>query len=244
LILGVGKIYRSRPDSSELQVSSFKDMHAVIDYFDKYPLITHKLADYLLFKQVFELIKNREHLTIEGLKKIVAIKASINKGLPDELKEAYPDIESVNRCNVVNKEIPDPNWLVGFASGEGMFAVRVFNSSHHQTGYQVQLRFQITQQARDQELMESLIKYLNCGRISKRGDVVDFHVTKLTDIAEKIIPFFKKYPVIGVKMENFEDFCKVAELMKEKAHLTEEGLEQIRKIKYGMNSYREGSLES
>jgi len=80
------------------------------------------LADYLLFKQVFELIKNREHLTIEGLKKIVAIKASINKALPDELKEAYPDIEPVNRCNVVNKEIPDPDWLVGFVSGEGCFA--------------------------------------------------------------------------------------------------------------------------
>lgn len=106
----------------------------------------------------------------------------------------------------------------------------------------VQLRFQITQQARDEKLMESLIKYLDCGRISKRGDVVDFHVTKLTDITEKIIPFFSKYPVLGVKKENYEDFCKVADVMKEKAHLTEEGLEEIRKIKDGMNSHREGGL--
>lgn len=76
--LGVGKIYRSREDSSELQVSSFKDQSRLIDYFDKYPLVTQKLADYFLFKQAFELIKNKEHLTMEGLKKIVAIKASIN----------------------------------------------------------------------------------------------------------------------------------------------------------------------
>lgn len=36
--LGVGKIYRTRPDTSMLQVSSFKDMSAVLDFFDKYPL--------------------------------------------------------------------------------------------------------------------------------------------------------------------------------------------------------------
>jgi len=84
--------------------------------------------------------------------------------------------------------------------------VRIFESSHHQTGYQVQLRFQVTQQSRDQQLMESLVKYLSCGRISKRGDIVDFHVTKLNDITEKIIPFFEKYPILGVKQENYQDF--------------------------------------
>ena len=69
--LGVGKIYRTRPDTSMLQVSSFKDIPAVIDFFDKYPLITQKLADYLLFKQAYEIIKNKEHLTLDGLSKLV-----------------------------------------------------------------------------------------------------------------------------------------------------------------------------
>lgn len=108
-MLGVGKIYRSRSDSSMLQVSSFKDMPAVLDFFDKYPLITQKLADYLLFKQAYEMIKNKEHLTLEGLSKLVGIKASLNNGLPAQLKEVYPDVEPVNRPNIVNKEIPDPN---------------------------------------------------------------------------------------------------------------------------------------
>jgi len=224
--LGVGKIYRSRSNSSELQISSFKDLGAVINYFDKYPLITQKLADYLLFKQAYELIKNKEHLTHEGLSKIVAIKASVNKGLPDQLKEAFPDVEPMDRPLVVNKEIPDPSWLSGFTSGEGSFLVRVFLSSHHTTGYQTQLRFQLTQQDRDLELMESIIKYLGCGRISKRGDdIIDVHVTKISEIVENIIPFFEKYPVIGVKRDNFKDFVKVAGLIQEKAHLTKEGLE-------------------
>jgi hypothetical protein len=35
------------------------------------------------------------------------------------------------------------------------------------------------------------------------------------------------------------DFCKVVELMKNKAHLTSEGLEDIRKIKSRMNIGRD-----
>jgi len=32
------------------------------------------------------------------------------------------------------------------------------------------------------------------GRISKRGNIVDFNVTKILDISQKIIPFFEKNP--------------------------------------------------
>ena len=55
----------------------------------------------------------------------------------------------------------------------------------------------------------------------------------------KILPFFKRYPIIGVKALDFADWCKVAELMKEKKHLTKEGLEEIYKIKVGMNKGRQ-----
>ena len=110
--LGVGKIYKSqsRADSVELQVSSIKDMSAIIRFFDNYPLITQKWADYILFKEAYELILNKRHLTIEGLKRLVAIRSLVNKGLSNTLKEAYPNLElvNINRCNVI-KEIPDPN---------------------------------------------------------------------------------------------------------------------------------------
>jgi hypothetical protein len=59
-------------------VESFKDLQLIINHFDKYPLITAKVSDYLLFKQCFEIIKQREHLTVKGLLKIVGIKSSLN----------------------------------------------------------------------------------------------------------------------------------------------------------------------
>ena len=39
-------------------------------------------------------------------------------------------------------------------------------------------------------------------------------------------------------MHDLADFCQVAEMMKVKKHITLEGLEQIRKIKAGMNRGR------
>jgi hypothetical protein len=68
--------------------------------------------------------------------------------------------------------------------------------------------------------------------------MVIFKVTSYSDISEKIIPFFNKYPVLGVKSKDFEDFKKVANLMEKRLHLTPEGLDQIKKMKLGMNRKR------
>jgi LAGLIDADG endonuclease len=89
--------------------------------------------------------------------------------------------------------------------------------------------------------MKSLAEYLDCGKYGLRPqrDTGEFFVTKFSDITDKIIPFFNKYPIQGVKALDFADFCKVAELMKNKDHLNQAGLEQIKIIKAGMNRGRE-----
>ena len=86
--------------------------------------------------------------------------------------------------------------------------------------------------------MQSLIEYFNCGRVYKNKEAIIFQGTKLSDLSKNIIPFFVKYSIKGVKFRYFTDFCKVAELMKNKAHLTKEGLELVRHIKAGMNTQR------
>lgn len=119
------------------KVTSVKDLVSVIKHFDKYPLVTFKLADYLLFKEVVGMIQLKEHLTMDGLEKIVAIKASRNKGLSDELKAAFPHVIPVKRPIVTprsKKKIFDPEWLAGFTSAEGCFLVNVFRSSGHKLG--------------------------------------------------------------------------------------------------------------
>lgn len=48
-----------------------------------------------------------------------------------------------------------------------------------------------------------------------------------------------KYPILGVKSKDFEDWAKAVEIINSKAHLTKEGFEQIKLIKAGMNRGRE-----
>ena len=50
---------------------------------DKYPLVSTKITDYILYKKAFYIIKLQEHLTKEGLLKLIKIKSSLNLGLND-----------------------------------------------------------------------------------------------------------------------------------------------------------------
>ena len=67
---------------------------------------------------------------------------------------------------------------------------------------------------------------------------VNLVVSSFSHINNKIIYLFSKYPLLGTKKEDYLDFCKVAELMKSKDHLTKQGIEIIKRIKSKMNSKR------
>ena len=73
--------------------------------------------------------------------------------------------------------------------------------------------------------MRSLAEYFDCGNLyfGKTKEVVDYCVEKYSDLTEKILPFFNKYPILGVKYQDFEDFCRVVSLMKEKKHPSHSG---------------------
>lgn len=114
----VGSIsVRGRDDCVVYSVTSISELtHVIIPHFESYPLISQKRADFLLFKLVVELINNKEHLTREGLAKIISLRASINKGLTLELSRAFPNVTPVERPVVDISENIDPFGLAGFSS--------------------------------------------------------------------------------------------------------------------------------
>lgn len=85
------------------------------------------------------------------------------------------------------------------------------------------------------------MEYFDCGNLyfGKTKEAADYCVEKSSDLTEKILPFFNKYPILGVKYQDFEDFCRVVSLMKEKKHLTQSGLDEILEIKARMNQGRD-----
>lgn len=117
--------------------------------------------------------------------------------------------------------------------------MEVLKSATHKIGYQVVLKFSISQHTRDVELLKRFIQFLDCGLLKERSNISEFVVVKLADIQEKLIPLFvrsKKCPIQGLKNLNYLDFCEIAELMSNKAHLTKQGLEKIIGIKSRMNA--------
>jgi hypothetical protein len=89
--IGTVRIKKNKDNTTAMySVQSYKDIiNVIIPHFDKYPLLTQKRADYILFKQIIDLINQGKHLTIEGLAEIISIKASMNKGLNENLKQEF-----------------------------------------------------------------------------------------------------------------------------------------------------------
>ena len=176
---------------------------------------------------------------MEGLQELVNIKSSINLGISNDLKLSFINTVPTQRLIIKTTNIPDFKWISGFVSGEGNFFVDIFKSSSNKIGYQVKLRFSITQHSRDKELLELIGKYLDAGVLNIHSEnAFVFKITKLVDLNKKVILLFEQNPVQGVKHLDYLDFCEVVKIMNEGKHLTTEGLDLIRTIKNKMNTKR------
>lgn len=244
---GVGYV-NLHEDSCHFQITKFGDLVFIIEHFNLYPLKTQKYADFLLFKKSFDIINDKKHLSIEGLHELISIRASLNKGLPDRLKLAFPNIKPVLRPELPKDSLsacaPDlssiKHWTAGFVSGEGCFFIQTSKSKTHKLGISVSLNFFVIQNIRDTYLLTSFSQIFDCGShyIIEKSGIIKFYVRNFEDISEKIIPFFEKYKIQGVKSKDFEDFKEASILIKSKLHLTKEGLDKILLIKSRMNFKR------
>jgi hypothetical protein len=212
---GKGSIVKHGEDSLQYVITSIDQLFTlVIPHFDSYPLISKKYADYLLFKKVVTIIRNKGHLSKEGLQEIMSIKANMNKGLSDELEKAFlSDKNTVAELNIEVARplvpdciIPDPQWIAGFTTGEGCFMIKLSKSPTSRLGFGVQLIFQLTQNNRDEALMKCILTYLGCGgRLVRDGTKIVYIVTKFSSIIDTIIPFFNNHCVAGVKLQDYLD---------------------------------------
>jgi hypothetical protein len=111
--------------------------------------------------------------------------------------------------------------------------VEILKQATKYESFGVRLIFQITQHDRDQGLLRELVNQLGCGRyVGVKGrNHGNFVVTKLSDLESKILPLFTDYPIYGMKALDLADFRKIVEIVKIKGHLTQVGLEEIRRIK-------------
>jgi len=120
----------------------------------------------------------------------------------------------------------------------------------------VSLRFTINLHIREEQVIKGLATFFKLyeTKVSKTAHVIEtdvkynniyileknvaLQITKISDIVNTIIPFFEKYPIVGIKSLDFANFKKVADMVKNKEHLTSEGIKKILEIKSNMNQNR------
>lgn len=59
IFIGVGKIFKQGLQAYRYEVSSVKDLQVIINHFYKFLLKTGKKSDYELWKEIFNIIKNK-----------------------------------------------------------------------------------------------------------------------------------------------------------------------------------------
>lgn len=223
------------------KVHSLSDItNIIIPHFEKYPLISQKYGDFIIFQNIIKLMNKKEHLNKKGLINIVSLKASLNKGLSHNLKICFPNINKIIKSKANIPINIDYNWIAGFFSGDGCCSIGIYKSNTHKIGYGIILQIIFTQHLKDEVLLNSIKKVLGCGNIIKypTKNIIVLSISKFKDTYYKMIPLFNKYEIKGIKLIDFQDFSKAAELINKKYHLTKEGLENIRKIKNNMNRNR------
>jgi LAGLIDADG endonuclease len=80
----------------------------IVPHFSNYPLLTEKQKDFKLFCLGIDIINKNEHLVLDGLKKLISIRGSMNKKVLPSFNKDLNLVRSINIIYNINKEILNP----------------------------------------------------------------------------------------------------------------------------------------
>ncbi len=130
----------------------------------------------------------------------------------------------------------EAQWIVGFVDGEGCFHVGINSHPEMKVGFQVLPEFTVVQHERDVQVLHAFKAHFGCGVVRKNhGDRMAYRVRGKDHLLERVIPFFEKHPLKTRKRVDFAKFRRILLKMERGEHLTEEGVEEIRRIASQMN---------
>jgi len=100
--------------------------------------------------------------------------------------------------------------------------------------------FQLSVHSKDLPLLNKIQSFFGgIGNIyvttNSKGQMATFLVSKIDDIINVIVPHFKTYQLQSEKKVDFQLWQECAELMKNKEHLSEKGLNKILSLKSALN---------
>ena len=131
----------------------------------------------------------------------------------------------------------NPHYVSGFVDGQGCFSVQIGARKEFRLGIEVRPSFSVSQGSSSRDLIEKISLFFNSANSNIRADqhVVIYETRKLKHILTEVIPHFERYPLASNKQNDFLKFRRVCSMLKQKDHLTKDGIKDILKIAYSMN---------
>lgn len=239
---GCGNIYldNKKENAYKFSVNKVEDIiNNVIPHLDKYPLLTSKHLDYLDFKKVALLMKDKRHLNKEVMDDILLIKNNMNSLRSFEERWYYLKKSEPIKLN--------NEWVQAFIDGEGSFQFGIANAMSRGKPYTALTpTLEIAQSNHDVGILNAFVQFFGCGYLKPKYDINDIEATKSSRIVNRFVvnqhsvvtEFFDKYPLLTRKSLDYLDWKKLIQLKAERAQDTPEGLQKMKDIKASMNKGR------
>lgn len=150
-----------------------------------------------------------------------------------------------NNGGRVQPNVLSANYIVGLTDGEGSFSVYLNppNKKYHAVNYRVQCRYYIKMREDELPLLQKVRSFWGCGKIyfqkeyrKNQRDNYRFEIFDYDLLSRIVVPFFKKHPLQGKRIEDFKIMCKILMLAMKKAHHTKSGLQKIMRLKRQMHA--------
>jgi group I intron endonuclease len=191
------------------------------------------------------LLIKREQYYIDILKPEYNIKVASSKIGSKQIENKENNKCDNNLFNNGSNMALNPDFVTGLTDAEGCFSISF--TKRDKTNYKegIKLTFIIKMLKNEIELLTKVKSFFGCGTLYHNKDgSIDFKTQDFNSLKYKVIPHFLKYPLRGTKYLDFISFKEAFDIIENREHLKEGGLNKLYIIKKGMNNNRLFALDT
>jgi hypothetical protein len=121
------------------------------------------------------------------------------------------------------------SYISGYVDGEGCFNISLSRRPTLNVGWEVRPSLSVSQNGDRAEVLTLLQAYFGCGTIrpDRSDKTLKWETRSLLPIMDRILPHFRRHPLLSSKQKDFELFAFVCEAMARGEHRTVCGLTEI-----------------
>lgn len=243
-----------KTDTKKYHVKSLNQIiDKIIPHFDFYPCLTSKQNNFIDWKKIAFMMKEKKHLTNSGLQEIINITSKMNKNRSFEDKYNYcsstlgfnvNNVYEKNKLSIIDNELPK-YWVQTFLAGEGLFYNYVNEDKNG--NLKIDSTLEVGQNNHDVAILLALKNFFRGGYIKPRYDYADIYECKNSRLVNRyifrntdsIIKFVDEYQMLTRKHLDYLNWKKIIEIKQKGLHKTLEGINAIKDLKNNMNSKRD-----